>query len=405
MRRAVLAVLTLVLLVLGSLVAAATWWLGRNGPPPVLLIQHSDGNLVLADAAGQLRPLTTDADGNKRIYAFPVPAPDGRSIAYVETLHGTEAVTSSLVVHHVRTERRAVFDSTDIRPFYLHWSPDSRQIAFLASDRAGMVLHTVSAQGEPALQRVTPGQPSYFSWSPDSRRLLLHTGTFGPRGSLSTWALGDDKPRIWNSRPALFQAPSWLDDGRTAIAVVVEDGEAALARIGEDGTVQQRVAKAALGMLFVLAPDSRQIAYVPLSQNNPGNIHIVGVDGANDREVPTGPVLTFLWSPDGKRIAYVTEADDKTPAVAWRAQRPPSLAWNVLDVASGETRTFKGFVPSTEFLNVLPFFDQYAQSIRLWDKSGQRLVYADQAGVWTLDVSTGAAVRVDSGVLGMWIER
>ena len=405
MRRVVVAVLTLVFLLLGGLVAAATWWLGRNGPPPELLIQRADGNLLLADAEGQVRPLTTDADGRERIYAFPVPAPDGRSIAYVETLHATQAVTSSLVVHHVRTGRRAVFDSTDLRPFFLHWSPDSRQIAFLSSERGGMVLHTVNVEGTPALQRVTPGQPSYFSWSPDSRRLLLHTGTFGPQGSLSTWALGDDKPRIWSSQPALFQAPSWLDDGRTAIAVVVEDGAAALVRTGEDGTIQQRVATAGLGMLFVIAPDSRQIAYVPLSRNDRGNIHIVGVDGASDREVNTGPVLTFLWSPDGKRIAYITEADDETPAVAFRAQPAPSLAWNVLEVATGETRTFKSFVPSAEFLNVLPFFDQYAQSIRLWDKSGERLVYADRDGVWTLDVATGAAVRVDSGVLGMWIER
>ena len=81
------------------------------------------------------------------------------------------------------------------------------------------------------------------------------------------------------------------------------------------------------------------------------------------------------------------------------------LEWHVLDVATGRTRALKRFVPTQEFFSLLPFFDQYAQSIRLWDKMSRRLVYADTAGVWTLDVESREATRVAPGVIGLWIER
>src|SRR5690349_16984236 len=98
MRRAVLVVLGLVILVLGG-IGGVAWWLGRAAPAPDLLIQQADGNLVLLKEPDQFRPLTTESDGRQRIFAFPVPSPDGRAIAYVDTLHSTGGVTSSLVVH------------------------------------------------------------------------------------------------------------------------------------------------------------------------------------------------------------------------------------------------------------------------------------------------------------------
>lgn len=417
MKRAVFAIFTLVFLALAGIAGGLVWWLGRGGPAPVLLIQRGDGNLAVQDARGGLRPLTTDADGRTKFYSYPVPAPDGLSIAYVQTLHGTSAVTSSLVVQRFHGGPRTIFDSLTLRPFYLHWSPDSRQLAFLASDGQTMLLHTVNTLGAPVPQRVIPGDPSYFSWTPDSQRLLLHTGGSAPAGALSLWTLGDKQPRKLDAAsPAVFQAPAWLDDGRTAIAAIEDDQGVALARLDEDGRLRQRLAATRLGMLFTLAPGGKQIAYAPLGFRSIGNLRIVGADGTGDHEVTASPAVTFLWSPDGKRLAYLTRTGDDgqngpraqaagVVRVALRQEAAPNLTWNILDVASGRTRPLTQFVPSTEFLNLLPFFDQYAQSIRLWDKTGRYLVYADDRGVWTLDTDTAAAKKVDDGVVAMWIER
>ena len=406
MRRAVLAVLGLVLLVVTGIGGGLAWWLRRDGPRPELLIQRADGNLALVAPDGQTRTLTSDSDGRLKLYAHPVPSPDGRGVAYVETVHGTNAVTSSLVVHRLRGERRTVFESVESRPFYLHWSPDGAQIAFLASDPDGMVLRSVNTVGRPVAQHVVLGDPSYFSWTPDGQRLLLHTGGSAPAGSLSVWSLGDTEPRKLAAEPALFQAPAWLDNGQVAVAAVPGGEGVALARLATDGTTQQQVASSDGGMIFVVAPDGGTIGYLTLSNGILGRLRLVGADGTGDREIAHGPVLTFLWSPDGKRIAYLTAADaDDARPVAWRAQIGLRLTWNVHDLASGETRALGTFEPSDEFINVLPFFDQYAQSIRLWDTAGKRLVYADQKGVWTLDVDTGEASKAGEGVMGMWLER
>jgi hypothetical protein len=408
MRKAVVAIFGAVLLIVAGIAGGITWGLARVTLHPALLIQHADGNLVVQDSRGRLRPLTTDADGRGRIYAYPVPAPDERSVAYVATVHGTTAVSSSLVVQSLEGDRRTVFDSSTSHPFYLHWSPDSGQIAFLASDTAAsMLLRTVNTSGDPAPQQVVPGDPSYFAWTPDSKRLLLHTGGHAPGGYLSLWGFGDKAPRKFQAAPALFQAPAWLADGHTAIAVIAGDDGVALVRLSEDGKVQQRLARTDTGMLFTVAPDSKQIAYVPVEGRSLGNLHIVGVDGKGEREIQTGLAVAFWWAPDSKRIAYITLPKDDGPStIALRTQeQPPTLFWNVLEMESGQTRALKRFVPSAPFFNVLPYFDQYAQSIRVWDRMGRRLVYADETGVWTLDVRDGTTTKIDQGVLAMWIER
>ena len=404
MRRAVLVILLAVVVVIAGTSAGVALWLRRYGPPPELLIQRADGNLALLDAQGQRRQLTTDADGRTRSYGFPTPAPNGRSVAYVETVRTTDAISSSLVVHRLQGARRVLFGSRDAQPFYLYWSPDSAHIAFLTGDTGGMMLRTVNAQGTPVPQQIIPGQPSYFSWTPDSRRLLLHTGGSAPGGSLSLWSIGDDMPRTWETQPSMFQAPAWLEDGRTAVAAITDGPDAALARLDDAGNVLQKLATSRSGMLFVMSPSRELVAYVPLSIGGAGNLRIVGVDGNGDREAIATPVLTFLWSPDSTKLAFLTTASETDRTVAFKAQATLTLRWNVLDLPTGEARALKSFEPTEAFLNLLPFFDQYAQSIRLWDQASRRLVYADPAGVWTLDVVSGEAARIDEGVLGMWME-
>jgi hypothetical protein len=406
MRRVVLIVIGLVVLTLGSTAGGMFWWLGRAGPPPELLIQQANGNLMLVSEPDHFRPLTMDGDGRRHIYAFPVPSPDGRMVAYVDTLHETAGVTSSLVVHAVQGPRRVLFESEDSQPFYLYWSPDSRHIAFLAGEQQGMLLRAVNVLGEPTPQQVIAGQPSYFAWTPDSERLLLHTGGSAPEGTLGTWALGDTQPRTWGLRPGMFQAPSWIDDGHSAIAAIVDGPNAVLARLDAQGAVQQKLVPVRSGMLFVVSPSGKEIAYLPLSLGAPGNLHIVGVEGTNNREATTMPAISFWWSPDGTRIAYLTLGQSDDPhAVAFDRQPRISLTWHVLDVANGTSRSLKTFTPTEAFLNLLPFFDQYAHSIRLWDKEGRLLVYPDQDGIWTLDITNGATTRIGDGILGMWIQR
>jgi hypothetical protein len=81
-----------------------------------------------------------------------------------------------------------------------------------------------------------------------------------------------------------------------------------------------------------------------------------------------------------------------TPA-RWNLSPAPQssslrLAWSVIHVADGAASDFPSFRPTDAFLLLLPYFDQYAQSLSLWSPDGRQLVYAD------VDERQEASVRV-----------
>lgn len=370
-----------------------------------IVIQQTDGNLVLSDEQGQTRPLTTDADGQRLAYLFPTPAPDGRSVAAVAVRHAAASASAALVVVGVDGQRTTLFDQPDRSPFYLSWSPDSAKIAFLTSTTGGMALHAALSNGQEQPRQIAPGQPSYFAWSPNSQRLLLHIGGSAREGgSLQLYEWGAVEPQPLTAQPGRFQTPGWLPDGQRALAVVQQDDGAALATIDAGGAVEQRLTSVTDSTLFVPAPDATHIAYVTLSSEGTGRLHVLRSDGSDKREIDATTVVTCFWSPNSQRLAFLSVVPNDIQTAA-RAQRVPQLRWSVLTLADGQVRDFAPFEPSVTFLSLLPFFDQYAQSHRVWDRAGSRLLYADDTGVNTLDVTTGQSQRIGPGVLGLWMEQ
>ncbi len=74
----------------------------------------------------------------------------------------------------------------------------------------------------------------------------------------------------------------------------------------------------------------------------------------------------------------------------------------------GEPRPLAAFRPTRSFLFIVPYFDQYAQSIRFWSPDGRYLVYSDQetsrqAGIWVADaVGEEPPRRLADGTLAIW---
>lgn len=398
--RLMLTVLALAAIVAGS---GSSYLLWNRLAQPVwrMVIRQADGNLLLSDGT-TTRPLTTRADGKTLVYLHPTPSPDGRSIAVVtirtgSTPIGTVALrqqaeaSAALQVLGLDGSVTTLFSEPQQSPFYLSWSPDSRKIAFLVGTAFGMALHAAAIDGSTGARQIATGQPSYFSWSPDSARLLLHIGGASPNGTLQIYDWGSESPQQIAAEPLQFQAPRWLADGERALVVVRDNNEAALAAIDADGTIVQRFSNVDPTTLFVLAPNSQRVAYVPLGSELAGQLHVLQADGSDDRVIGER-VITCFWSPDGASLAFLSVAGTGT------------LRWNVLTVADGALKSFEPFTPSLDFLNVLPFFDQYAQSHRLWDQTGTHLIYATQDGVYTLDVQSSSTTRVGDGVLGFWLE-
>lgn len=395
MRRLVLAVGLLVALVL---IAAGVWWQVRpQAAPWPIVVQRTDGNIVLMDDAGKEQALTTEGDGRSLLYLYPTPAPDGRSIAVVALRPGAEMPAASLQVLGVDGKRNVLFEQPGQLPFYLSWAPNGSRIAFLVGSTGAMALHAAAVGDEPSATRIAEGQPNYFAWAPDGERLMLHYGGEAPAGRLGLYEWGAAEPQLFEAQPALFNTPVWLPDGKSAFVMLRQDDSTALATIDPQGNVLQRLADVEPGTRFVLAPDSRQLAYFQPGLDPLGELHLVAADGADNRTVERS-VIGAIWSPRGDTLAFLTLAEDLV------AGQAPLLRWNAVSLADGTARPLVEFRPTAQFVELLPYFDQYAQSHRLWDREGNRLLYATDEGVFALDVRSGGTQRIGDGVLGLWME-
>jgi dipeptidyl aminopeptidase/acylaminoacyl peptidase len=192
------------------------------------------------------------------------------------------------------------------------WSPDGKWIAFL-SDRPAQIsgspadkrqLYVISADGGEA-QQLTKNESGVdtFAWAPDSRRIAF--------------AASDPEPKVLKDRKEKYgeyavvhedyqMAHLWTIDLPDAATVVPLEPK----RLTEGD-------KFSVGS-FSWSPDGGRIAFS--AQRDPdlisgfsSDIYVVNVtDKAVKKIVDTpGPDRNPRWSPDGKRIAYQTAAGGK----------------------------------------------------------------------------------------------
>lgn len=231
---------------------------------------------VATTASGQRRPVVIDDQFAIQEVASPELSPDGEWIAYTVTTWDVVADTRNSDVWKVRYDgsARSQLTFTTENETSPKWSPDGRYLAFLSS-RPGpakgtqvWLLETGGGEAQ-QLTRVKGGVTA-FEWAPDSRRLALvrrHGNEAAPEEERGA----ERAPNAPPPPPIVIDAYQFKRDGQTYLTA--------------KGTTRLSI--------FDLA--TRQEALLTADAN---------ANGPFDESGPS-------WSPDGTRIAFVSNHDDE----------------------------------------------------------------------------------------------
>jgi hypothetical protein len=258
-------------------------------------------------------------------------------------------------------------------PFFYLPAPSASADATtsLRNDPAGngLVAELVDRSGQ--ARPIASVSPFYASWSPDGAALAIHgEGTYVDiRDSSGTRTIVEPS--------GVFQAPAWIDDGlvtlRTTgagqvLSVWNDDNFRDIASVSGPvrfAAAAGRVAIQSIGETEIdgvqAGIPSQDLATIP-----GGRLVVIDLEtGAIDT---VSSVLTplFQWDPSGERLLFATFDSEAELEFTWKV-------WEDGTVTDGVS--FRA--QPIWFRDVVPFFDQFVQSVSLWSPDGSAYAYPE----------------------------
>ena len=188
----------------------------------------------------------------------------------------------------------------------------------------GSTIYTVPVGGGTP-KRITQLAPSYLhGWSPDGKS-LIYTG--GRNGEFDIYRIAADgsgtEVNLTNSK-GLDDGPEFTPDGKYIYFNSVRSGLMQIWRMQPDGTNQEQITNDDLNNWFPhISPDGQSIVIISFPKDITPTDHPY-YKRVYLRQMPIGggplKVIAYLyggqgtinvpsWSPDGKRLAFVSNTD------------------------------------------------------------------------------------------------
>ena len=189
------------------------------------------------------------------------------------------------------------------------WSPDGRRIAFV-SRRDGKALYVMNADGSGLRIVARVNQLAAPAWSPDGRRIAFQGGQYSALYVVNADGSGQRTLARWGN------APAWSPDARR-IAFFQSNKLYVVNADGRGHRTLTRLPRAGRSRSLAWSPDGRKLAF--LFEGGCGqfcfHLYVLNADGSGLRDLTrklagvrrfgAGPASDPVWSPDGRKIAFV----------------------------------------------------------------------------------------------------
>ena len=300
----------------------------------IVFVSWRDGNgeVYAMDANGSGPRNLTQNPAKKDVR--PAWSPDGRRIAFVSSRDRhqrmqpglrTPPEQSDIYVMNADGSRKRNLTRDRASDDYPTWSPDGRRIAFLHGRGRGRgQLYVVNADGSGLRNLGRIAGPALFSsqlvWSPDGRtihfgRYLVSTDGSGARKLpyiplIAVWSPDGRQIAFVGNRATGLPGPGARFKDDSEIYVMNADGSGTRRlthNVGYDGEP-------------AWSPDGRKIAFQSKRRavrgvvgGSNGEIYVMNADGSGKRNLTRNPAQdgSPSWSPDGRRIAFVSNRDGR----------------------------------------------------------------------------------------------